>query len=63
MSQLTIVRNKDDTITVKVGSYREYISLDGKGQVELLDAIRWAAITGGVVPDEAALWEQVRELT
>jgi hypothetical protein len=63
MSQLTIVKNKDNTITVKVGNYKEYISLDGKGQMELLDCIRWAAITGGVVPDEATLWIKVRELT
>jgi hypothetical protein len=62
MSQLKVTKNKDNTITVVAGNYKEYISIESKSQMELLDCIRWAAITGGLVVDEASLWEQVRSL-
>jgi hypothetical protein len=57
-----ITRNADQTITVRVGSYRETISAD-KGPMELLDAVRWAAITGGATVDEERLWELLQTIT
>lgn len=62
MSQLKVTKNRDGTITIVAGTYKESISTDSKSQMELLDCIRWAAITGGLVVDEASLWEHVRSL-
>ncbi len=63
MSQLKLTKNADGTIKVQAGSYVEYVSIESKSQMELLDCVRWAAITGGLVVDEDALWEQLSQLS
>jgi len=62
MAAYSVTLNADETITVKVGRYIETIGTQDKGSVELLDAVRWALITGGVTPDEADLWMTIRGL-
>ena len=62
MASLKLTKNADGTITVRAGKYIETISTDSKGPYELLDCIRWAAITAGMVVDEGFLWEQVTQL-
>ena len=57
-----LIENADRTITVKYGKYREYISREGKSPVELLDAIRWAAITAGANIDEDRIWALIQEM-
>lgn len=63
MSQLKLTKNKDGTIKVQAGSYIEYISIESKSSMELLDCVRWAAITGGLSIDEGSLWEQLNQLS
>jgi hypothetical protein len=61
MAHLTLVRNSDGTYTIKAGAYVEHVSGD-KMPMDLLDAVRWAAITAGVVMDESAMWDRITEL-
>ena len=43
-----IKKNKDGTITVKVGRAVEHISKEGKDKAELFDAVKYALISKGI---------------
>lgn len=43
-----IIRNSDDTITVRVGRSVEHVSMLGKSKGELFDYIKYALISKGV---------------
>jgi hypothetical protein len=43
---LHIKHNTDDTITIKVNNYVESIEIQGKTNLELFEAIKWAIICG-----------------
>lgn len=43
----TIRINKDDTITVRQGRQVESLSINGKTEYELVDAVRWVLIGMG----------------
>ena len=36
--------------------------MDGKSPMQLLDAVRWAAITAGAAFDEDATWRMIQDL-
>jgi hypothetical protein len=57
MTQLAITKNKDQTITVRVGRAIEHISVEGKSKGELFDAVRYAAISKGAVISDIQLTE------
>jgi hypothetical protein len=60
MATVTIKKNKDQTITIRVGNYREYVSIESKTPMQILDAVRYAAITAGVTVSEEIIWEQLQ---
>lgn len=61
MAALKIIRNADRTITISTGNYQETISTTDKSMMQLIDEIRWVAITGGVTVDEQVIWEKIQE--
>ena len=61
MASLSLIRNADGTITVRYGRYREHISMEGKTPMQLLDAVRWAAITAGANIEEDRVWQMVQQ--
>lgn len=61
MAHVGLAWNADETITVRIGRYIESVSTD-KSPVELLDAVRYAALAGGASVEEDWLWEQIQTL-
>jgi len=50
-------KNADNTLTVRIGSQVEHISLDGKDKAQVYDAVKWAIISKGVNLDSVDLIE------
>jgi hypothetical protein len=61
MANLKVIRNKDETITVKVGRQVEHISTIGKDKATLFDQIKYAAISKGVNLPDVVLAEIIEE--
>lgn len=60
MAALKVIRNRDNTITVRVGRQRESISLDGKNKAQVFEAVKWMAISKGAVVSDVQLAELLR---
>jgi hypothetical protein len=60
--ELRIVRNSDETITVRVGRAVEHIGVEGKTRSELFDAVKYALISKGANVSEAELAELLYRL-
>jgi len=60
MATLTIRKNKDNTITVKYHKYVEFVSLESKSPTEILESVRYCAITAGVSVSEEEIWLQLQ---
>lgn len=61
MAKFKLSKNADGTYTVTVGRYRESVSGD-KSPVQLLEAVRYALVAGGISVDEDAIWDRIRAL-
>lgn len=59
MSKLivNVKRNRDGTITVRVGRAVEHFSTDGKTKAQVFDAVKWAVISKGAHLDDITLTE------
>ena len=62
IASLSLTQNADRTITVKYGRYQEHISMEGKSPVQILDAVRWAAITAGANFEEDRVWALIEKM-
>jgi hypothetical protein len=60
-AQVVLRRNADGTATFKYGKYRESFEVVNKGYVETYEAIKYAAITAGIVLSEEILDEFLHE--
>jgi hypothetical protein len=61
LAALKIIRNQDGTITIKVGGYRETISTTAKSQMQIIDEVRWVAITAGVSVSEETIYSKLTQ--
>lgn len=52
-----LIKNSDDTTTVKIGSAVEHITIFGKSKYELFESIKWAIYSKGVVMDDLTIVE------
>lgn len=41
---LSIKKNADHTLTVRANNYTEHISIEGKNEDEVFDAVKWALV-------------------
>jgi hypothetical protein len=57
MANVKLIKNKDGTITVKVGRAVEHISTHGKDKAQIYDAVKYAAISKGVNLSDISLIE------
>lgn len=53
MANVRLFRNADGTITLKRGSLVEHIDPRGKTKAEVVDEIKWRAITIGIKVDSS----------
>lgn len=61
MAELKLQRNKDGTITIRVGRAVEHISTTAKSKSEVFDAVKYAAISKGAVFTDVALTEMLMQ--
>ena len=59
--KVTVRRNRDGTITVKVGRMVEHIGTEGKTKSQVYDAVKYAILSKGGSPDDITLIEILRE--
>lgn len=50
MASLKVIRNADQTVTVRYGRKVAHVDVRGKTRDEAADAVRWAAIGIGISP-------------
>lgn len=62
MSRLSARRNADGTITVRAGRYREHVTVAGRDPGDVIDAVRWAAITAGVPAETGTIQAMLADL-
>lgn len=55
-------KNRDGTITVRVGRAVEHVDPNGKSKAELFDAVRWALISKDAPISEVQLAEELQRL-
>jgi hypothetical protein len=61
MASIKLIYNADTTLTVIVARYKETVTTEDKTPMQLVDAVRWAGITGGITLTEEKIWELIRE--
>lgn len=58
---LTLRRNRDGTVTIRSGRYREHVDVRFKGPFDTYEAIKWAIITAGFSLSEQEIERMVRQ--
>jgi hypothetical protein len=61
MAAIKVIYNTDGTITVRVGRSIEHIGIEGKTKAQVFDAVKYAAISKGVVLTDESLTEILYE--
>lgn len=58
--QLRVTRNKDGSLTVKVNRYIESVDPRHLSRDELVDRVKWIAVTGGLSLEQETVRDMLR---
>jgi hypothetical protein len=60
---VTVRKNKDGTITVRVGNNVEHVSTESRAHGDIFDAVKYAIIAQGVYLSDVEVTELIQEAT